>query len=120
MIFFFLIDAAAIGAFCLAISLVIVTGVLGVLRLSDRDWRDGILLLISGMSLGGSLCCLPHLGHYVMYGIQSKVILLTRIGDGTALLALLISLTIHGRAKWSGLAASVIVLGLIELRIPFG
>lgn len=114
MIFIALFEALLVGAFLLASGLALMSVVFGVRRLSKSDWRDGSILLGSAALLIFSLCCIPHLEHYVMYGIRSKVIFLTRTGDAMAGAALLISFFVRNRAKWCVFAGSLVAMFLMS------
>jgi hypothetical protein len=119
MIFALLIDALLLAAFLLASCLLVANVVLGVLRIRRAAWRDGALLLVSATCLGVSLSCVPRIVHCVLYGIQSKAASLSQWGLGVAMLALVASIPVRGRAKWSGIAGSIVVLCLILFAVHF-
>jgi hypothetical protein len=115
MLIFFLFEAVLLGALLVASFLFLMTLCLGIRRLIKSNWRDGALLVASAALLAAALSCFPKLAHDIEYGIESKAEFLAQVCCGTALLALMMSLAVSGRAKWTGLASSIIILGLIAV-----
>jgi len=115
MIFIAIFELMLVAAFVLACALAMVALLFGVYRCYKADWRNGILLLFSSGLLSAALYCIPHLEYYVMYGIRSKVVLLTRWGVAAAAASILISLLVHNRSKWNVVAGSIVAMLLLSL-----